>query len=319
MLYKKFKKKPKTNKKHTKNNLKRDTGLRRKFFLSFISAFTVFALFAGSFFYFYMGDRKITFVNNGVSQKISAPNANERKADASFSMLIVVKSDKDSSAKEFLLYRLDEEKERTAILALPKKLRVVSNGAGVSLLSVYHDNGISMAAEVLSKNFSLNIDYTIEVGSTNFSKIFDKVGGLYTDVPKTFEYCESKDAVPINLTQGRNQYVTGDKIYALIGESGDSETDIKGNLALQEDIMKQFVTTKLTGVYIKNPQKYYGPIFNLISTHFSMYNLMKKSTVIAKLSDEQKVVVPQVTFETNSEGSGLYKFTDDSVISDYFR
>lgn len=322
LIYERYKKKPKHSKKTAAKSTKTVAEPRKKLFIiSFSISFIVLSILLSLIFIYSKNHIPFKTVNTGVSQNIPSPTAEERTkntADSSqsFNALITVVSSLDNKPSEFMLYRLDAENSRTVIMPLPKKLQVIYRGSKVSLDSVYKMNDVSVIRDAVSNNLSINIDYTFEIGSDNFIKIFDKVGGIYTDVPKSFEFQTAADSVPVILTEGRRQYVNGDKVYALI--AADYTDDIK-KLDIQADIMKAFVTSKFTGVYISDPWNYYGSVFNLVSTRFSMNDLLKKSELIKNLSGENTVVIPKAKYSHDSEGSGLYSISNPDVFSNYFK
>jgi anionic cell wall polymer biosynthesis LytR-Cps2A-Psr (LCP) family protein len=316
LVYEHFKKKPKKNTTKVLKNTQKADSHKKRFIISFTTSFIALIMllaFASAYFF---SDIPSKNVNAGVSQNILSEDTQKRLSFVSFNMLIALNSSSSGKTEQFMLYRLDANKSRTVILPLPTKLEVLSDGSFMSLDSFYKKNGLSSAGELLSKNFLFNVDYTVEIDSDNFVKIFDKIGGLYADVPESFEFQTSTDSKPVILTKGRKQYISGDKVYALIAADYSADGE---KLKTQTAVMKAFVTSKLTDFYMKDPTQTYGPIFNLVSTRFSMNELLTRSSLINECSDEKSVVSPQAEYETKTEGNGLYKLLNTELFEEYFK
>lgn len=318
LRYERYKKYAKLQKKPNKPNQKRLFSQRKKrFLLSFSITFLALSLIVGSVIFILMWQPNEKQVDATTQQKIEAPSNDIRAKERSFTMLLGVYSDVTSEPVEFILYRLDIESRRTVILPVPTNLEIIYNGTRTSLKSVYKEGNISDVSEAISKNYTIDIDYTTLFGSDNFQKLFYKLGGIYLDVPKTFEFRENAKENPIRLTKGRKQYICGDKIYALI--ASDTYIDDEGKLDIEAEIMKQFVENKLTGLYIKEPQYYFGPIFNLANTRFSMDDLLKSSYYIENYSKEENIKVVKLSLTKDTGYGGLEKIDDISVFNEYFK
>lgn len=320
--YERYDKQP-TNSKKQKNEKKKkslanrlEDGKVRKFLMSFFSCFLILSCFVAAFIVFTLShEAPVTNVDAGVSQKIPEPDV-RRKADSkTFTMLICVKNS-EGEPVELMLYRLDDENSRTVIMPISVITEIVSQGSRVSCASVFRENEMSKATETLSEDLGITIDYSCEIKNDNFIKIFDKLGGLYADVPKSFEYNLGVGEETVTLTQGREQYLSGNKIYALTAsrDYGDEEK----RLSEQQQLMKAFVTTKLNGLYMKDPSRYFGSIFNIISTRFSMNDLINKYQKIDELSAERNVETPFPSYDSKS-ANGLMQLSDTLVFEKYFR
>lgn len=299
------------------HNRKYFTQNKKRFLISFSITFLSLSLIVCLVVTFLNYDEPNKEANVGITQQIEAPETDLRVASKSFTTLVCVCSDKTSEPVQFLLYRLDAFNRQTVILSLPVNLEVIYNGNRTSLKSVFREGSISTASDVLSNNLSINIDYTVLIGSENFQQIFFKLGGIYIDVPKTFEFREDETSLPVRLTKGRSQYTCGDKIYALI--AADNYISESEKLDIQTEVMRQFVTNKFTGLYISRPQYYFGPIFNLISTRFSMDDLLKLSYYIESYSDEESVKTPHLSISVDKDYLQLEKIDDQTVFEEYFK
>lgn len=310
-------KKQKRKKNHTSLSKKLEDGKMRKFLMSFFSCFLILSCFVAAFVVFTLThEAPVTNVDAGVSQKIPEPEV-RRKADSkTFTMLICVKNS-EGEPVELMLYRLDDENSRTVIMPLSTMTEIVSQGSRVSCESVFRENEMSRATQILSDNLSIAINYSCEIKGDSFMKIFDKLGGLYGDVPESFEYNLGVGEETVTLTKGRKQYLSGNKIYALTASK--DYCDEEERLSVQQQLVKAFVTEKLNGLYMKDPSRYFGSIFNIISTRFSMNDLIDKYQKIDELSAERNVETPFPSYNVADSANGLMQFTDTLVFEKYFK
>lgn len=311
-------KKHQNEKKHTSLSQKLENSRVRKFLMSFFSCFLIMSCFLATFIVYTLShESPVTKnVDAGVSQKIPEPEV-RRKADSkTFTMLICVKNS-EGEPVELMLYRLDDENSRTVIMPLSTMTETVFEGSRVSCASVFRENEMSKATEILSKSLSIAVDYSCEIKNDNFIKIFDKLGGLYGDVPESFEFNLGVGEETVILTQGRKQYLSGNKIYALTASK--DYCDEEKRMSVQQQLMKAFVTTKLNGLYMKDPSRYFGSIFNIISTRFSMNDLIDKYQKINELSEERSVETPFPSYNVSDSANGLMQFNDTLVFEKYFK
>lgn len=244
------------------------------------------------------------------SSQISLPN----DTGGSFTMLVSLHSDSGGAPVELILYRLDTQNKRTAIMAVPLELMLPQNGNTVSTAEIYKQGGNRALRSALSRKLSINIDYGCDMGTDNFIKIFDTLGGLYCGVPQDLTYT-MPDGDKVSLSASKSQYLSGAKIYALI-----SSPDYKGGemqrYAVQEALMKGFAEQKLTGYYIENANSCFGSLFNIVDTDFKMIEIIKLSDAFDAYSVSSCIATLVPSYNVGAGGRLI--FADTGKIKNYF-
>jgi anionic cell wall polymer biosynthesis LytR-Cps2A-Psr (LCP) family protein len=291
---------------------KRQRSDKCRVFLLFIITFSCCAIIFGAavsamLYYMIPSLKASAKASAAYSSSISYPASN------SFTMLIGVYSEKDGSPAELLLYRLDTVKNKTIIMPVSTGLAVNFQGASCPVSDVYKSGGISGVSTAIQGLLSIKINFTCNISSGNYLKIFDKLGGLYGSIPESLAFT-LPDGSTVNLNASSKQYLAGNKIYALIAYPSYSEESIR--LKEQSNLMKEFVTEKLSGYYINNPSTYYGDVFNLVSTDFSMNELLKKIDAIKGLSSSDYILTPQPALTPG--GDGTFSLNNLEEIKDDF-
>lgn len=270
------------------------------FLITFACCAAAFSAAAASLLY-YMKPSGFTTVFKNTAKSVSE-SSEQRKvtASGSFTMLICVYSDSDGEPVEFMLYRLDGAKGRTVIVPLSEKLAVSYQSGAETLRDIYKKSGISAVSGALQNFLSAKINYTCTIGSGNFLKIFEKLGGLYGSVPQDLTLTVPGSSRETVLKTSPRQYLSGTKIYILI--ASPSYTSDEQRYRQHSVLMKEFVAEKLTGLYMKNAPGYFGDILNYVDTAFSMNDLLKYKDAIMSLSSESSIETPLPQYSSISGG-----------------
>lgn len=253
-------------------------------------------------------------VSGAVASSSSSSELSLPKDTDGFTMLISVHSDSGGFPVEFILYRLDTIKKRTDVLSIPIELMLPQNRNQVSAADIYKQGGNKALRSALSQTLSINIDYSCDIGSGSFVKIFDTLGGLYGGVPQNMTYT-MPDGSKVNLSASKNQYLSGAKIYAMIA-SPDYKGGIIQHCAMQETIMAEFIEQKLTGYYIENANSYFDSLFNIVDTDFKMIEIIKLTDAFKAYSVSSCIVT--LTPSYNVGAGGQMTFADTNGIKNYF-
>jgi anionic cell wall polymer biosynthesis LytR-Cps2A-Psr (LCP) family protein len=249
---------------------------------------------------------------------LSNSSAAQISSSESFTMLISVYSDSDGSPVQFMLYRLDAAKKRTVVLPVPLELSISSNGKVQSLPDIYKTGGCDGVRQALSSLMSIKIDYSCDISSANFIKIFDSLGGIYSGVPQNLSFVMPDDNSVVNLTASSKQYLSGAKIYALIASPAYTGGPIQ-RYNVQSALMKEFISEKMTGYYLDNAVTYYGNVFNLVDTNFTMNDLLNTEDALNAYSSSTSIVIPNPSYVASPSGKGLLQLTKSDTISNYFK
>lgn len=226
-----------------------------------------------------------------------------------FTMLISVHSDGDGTPVEFMLYRLDTQKKRTAVMAIPLELMLPQNCSRVCVTDIYKKGGNKAVRTALSQQLSINIDYGCDIGTDGFVKIFDTLGGLYCGVPQDMIYTMPNGS-SVELSASKNQYLSGEKIYALIS-SPNYKGGAEQRYAMQEALMRGFAEQKLTGYYIENANSCFGGLFNIVDTDFSMIEIIKLSDAFDACSAPSCIVTADPPYNVGAGGQMTFAGTDE--------
>lgn len=240
-----------------------------------------------------------------------APEPDAEKAAAypssdSFTVLSCVHN--GDAAVALFLYRVDAARGRTVVLPVPADLS--SEAAGVvSLGEVYSNGGADQVRDALETLLSIKIDFTCDVGADDFMRVFDALGGLYSEVPRDFSF-----ALPgggsVSLVSSPRQYLSSQKLYALLC---CPELDAGGREKVQSELMTAFVRQKLTDDYLGDVDLC-GQIFNYLTTDFSYNDLLYRGAAISGFSS--RVVSPLPGLSVGA--GGLLQFSRPGDVAAYF-
>lgn len=198
-----------------------------------------------------------------------------------------------------MLYRLDTSKNTTTLTPIPLNLETDSKKP-VSISEYLKENGPGKTAGELSDIMSTKIKFTCDISADNFTKIFDILGGLYYSVPQDIPVC-STQGNNFTITKSGRQYLSGDKIYAMISFSGyDGGNSEK--YKIQSNIIREFVLEKLKSSYVNGSS--FKTLFNYVSTNFTINDLLKRADAICAFSGKNhiKIQSPENAYSTDENG-----------------
>jgi polyisoprenyl-teichoic acid--peptidoglycan teichoic acid transferase len=144
----------------------------------------------------------------------------------------------DSGARSdtIMLVRLDPGKEATAILSLPRDLKVEIPGHGSDKLNAaYELGGPALTLETVKRLTGLSINHVINVHFSGFWRAVNALGCVYTDVDRRY-YNASAEYSYINLEPGY-QKLCGTKALQYV-RFRHEDTDIV-RAARQQDFLRQ--------------------------------------------------------------------------------
>lgn len=304
----------------------RGGGRREPFFrrhsglVAFLAAFVLCALVFGGLAYALM--RPILARSDGSESAASAAAqapasaASAAAPTGSFTMLISVYSDRDFSAVQLLLYRLDAAKKRAVLLPVPLELAAGQQGKAAPIAEAYLHGGNSAAREALSQLLSIKIDYGCDFSSQNFIAVWGKLGGLYLAVPCGLRCVLPDNGTVVTLNASPRQYLDGQKLYALLAGTGYAGATAR--YAEQAAVMKEFLAEKMTGAYMDSPGVYFGPVFNLAGTGYSMSNLMRDAAALKAYSSPAAVTAVQPAYTASAADPSLPAFAKPEQVRALF-
>jgi len=109
-----------------------------------------------------------------------------------------------------ILVRLDPGNQATALMSLPRDLKVEIPGYGVDKLNAaYSIGGPKLTLRTVKRLTGLSINHVINVDFHGFQKAIDAIGCIYTDVDRRY-YNDTAEFAYINIPAGYQQ-MCGDK------------------------------------------------------------------------------------------------------------
>jgi LCP family protein required for cell wall assembly len=101
-----------------------------------------------------------------------------------------------------MLVRLDPDKEATAIMSLPRDLKVHIPGHGVDKINAsYEYGGPALTLETVKRLTGLNVNHVINVTFTGFWRAVNAIGCVYTDVDRDY-FNDTAEFTYINIDPG---------------------------------------------------------------------------------------------------------------------
>jgi LCP family protein required for cell wall assembly len=104
-----------------------------------------------------------------------------------------------------ILVRLDPDKQATAMMSLPRDLKVEIPGHGVDKINAaYSLGGPKLTLRTVKRLTGLSINHVINVDFKGFQKAIDAIGCIYTDVDRRY-YNDTAEFAYINIPAGYQQ------------------------------------------------------------------------------------------------------------------
>jgi polyisoprenyl-teichoic acid--peptidoglycan teichoic acid transferase len=109
-----------------------------------------------------------------------------------------------------ILVRLDPDRDATAMMSLPRDLKVEIPGHGVDKINAaYSLGGPRLTLRTVKRLTGLSINHVINVDFKGFQRAIDSIGCIYTDVDRRY-YNDTAEFAYINVQAGYQQ-MCGDK------------------------------------------------------------------------------------------------------------
>jgi LCP family protein required for cell wall assembly len=142
----------------------------------------------------------------------------------------------DPRSDTVILVRLDPSKGATALMSLPRDLKVDIPGRGEGKLNdAYSYGGPKLVVDTVKKLTGLRINHVINVDFGGFIKIVDRLGCVYTDVDRSYQSSGIEYAY-INIDAGY-QKLCGDDALAYVRFRHEDNDLIRG--ARQQEFLRQ--------------------------------------------------------------------------------
>jgi polyisoprenyl-teichoic acid--peptidoglycan teichoic acid transferase len=157
-----------------------------------------------------------------------------------------------SRSDTIMLVRLDPDKEATAIMSLPRDLKVEIPGHGTDKINAaYELGGPALTLDTVKAVTGLSINHVINVHFNGFWRAVNAVGCVFTDVDRRY-YNDSAEYSYINVLPGY-QRLCGTKALQYV-RFRHEDTDIV-RAARQQDFLRQAKQQIAASVLIDNRDK----------------------------------------------------------------
>ncbi len=142
----------------------------------------------------------------------------------------------DPRSDTVILVRLDPSKGATALMSLPRDLKVEIPGEGTGKLNdAYSFGGPKLTVDTVKKLTGLRINHVINVDFGGFIKIVNRLGCVYTDVDRNY-FSSGLEYAYINLDAGY-QKLCGDEALAYVRFRHEDNDLVRG--ARQQEFLRQ--------------------------------------------------------------------------------
>jgi anionic cell wall polymer biosynthesis LytR-Cps2A-Psr (LCP) family protein len=233
----------------------------------------------------------------------------------SFNLLLII-SDTDGKPEQLMLMRLDAAKKKWIVAPLPEELKISDNGADSTLSAEIINTGAGSAAASLERQLNIKFNFICRISAENLPKVLDLFGGFSYNVPENIALTDNGRTVTIQ--SGRN-LIDGTKALALMNDSGTDSGVTR--YQMQAGMMQAFAEQKLTGYYLDHAADLFKSVFNLVTTDFTMNDLIGRLNTVKTVSAQKNPVtafVPETSDDTQSaEPIELSRITLDYIRSNF--
>jgi LCP family protein required for cell wall assembly len=102
-----------------------------------------------------------------------------------------------------ILLRVDPDKDRIALLSIPRDLKVNIPGVGVAKFNeAYSDGGPDKTLRVVQQLTGLDINHVVNINFTGFADAVDAIGGVYVDVDRRYYIPPETGTAEIDIKAG---------------------------------------------------------------------------------------------------------------------
>src|SRR2546423_11158001 len=111
-----------------------------------------------------------------------------------------------------MLVRLDPSKRATALMSIPRDLKVHIPGHGVGKINqAYTDGGAKLTLQTIKQVTGLRVNHVITIDFRGFRSAIDSLGCVFADVDRRY-YNESGNYATINLKPGYQKICGSDAL-----------------------------------------------------------------------------------------------------------
>lgn len=151
-----------------------------------------------------------------------------------------------------ILARLNPEKNATALMSLPRDLKVEIPGHGVDKINAaYSLGGPKLTLDTVRQLTGLSVNHVINVDFHGFQKAIDAIGCIYTDVDRRY-YNDTAEFAYINIPAGYQQ-MCGDKALQYARFRHEDSDLVRG--IRQQDLLRDAKQQVGVGTLVSDREK----------------------------------------------------------------
>lgn len=141
-----------------------------------------------------------------------------------------------SRADTLALVTFDPERQRIAVVSIPRDTRAHIPGHGETKINASHAyGGPALTIRTVEQLVGVKIDAYVKLGPESFAKFIDAIGGIDVDVEKDMKYTDSWAGYTIDLKKG-SQHLNGEQATGYIRFRHDELGDI-GRVERQRKVL----------------------------------------------------------------------------------
>ncbi len=164
-----------------------------------------------------------------------------RKSDF-YTILVSGVDDGNGGSDTNILVAVDAGAGRIYGVNIPRDTKSRINSKNYKFNAAYNLGGMEQAAETLSGQLGIPVDYTVEVSLKAFSALVDAIGGVDFNIPVNMDYDDPIQNLSIHFTAG-TRHLTGAEALKVVrfrhnnDGTGYGSEDI-GRMKTQQDFLK---------------------------------------------------------------------------------
>ena len=214
-----------------------------------------------------------------------------------------------------LLVSFDPDKDRVAILSLPRDTRVEIPGRrGYDKINAaYAYGGVKLARRTVSNLLQVPIDYYMQVDWQGFIKVVDMLGGVDLDVEKNMDYEDPYADLKIHLKKGR-QHLDGNKAGQYVRFRHDEMGDI-GRAERQQKFLRALSKQAFTVTNMVKMPVIIGTATEYVHTDMDFITMIRAANCL-RIFGDSGLKTGSLKGEFYDTGSASYWRTSPRLINE---
>ncbi len=173
---------------------------------------------------------------------LAAKAAHSARKPDFYTILVSGVDDGNGGSDTNILVAVDAGTGQIYGVNIPRDTKSRIHGKNYKFNAAYNIGGLDLAAETLSGQLGIPVDYTVEVSLKAFSALVDAIGGVDFNIPVNMDYDDPIQNLSIHFTAGM-RHLTGAEALKVVrfrhnnDGTGYGSEDI-GRMKTQQDFLK---------------------------------------------------------------------------------